>query len=249
MPAVGVHGSGRLRLARPTVSGPGHGVPDDASCSTWLALMTANAHGRRHDACRGSGRCSLSAHGPARPDARPPTLSRHRGLGRPRRVGRRSSSAAVAATAVPPRRLTPRRRRAVRCRRPRGRPARPDASTIVGRARATRASALPRTTSDDQHGTWPASTTCWANCVRAACRSAARRRTMCSVSSGLVDAELLLLGDLVEDELRRHRLADALVEVGVELLLGCPRARDTAPRSCRVASAARGCACEPRSRP
>ena len=46
----------------------------------------------------------------------------------------------------------------------------------------------------------------------------------------LVDAELLLLGDLVEDELGGDGVADPALEVGLELLLRSgPRPRGTSP--------------------
>ena len=63
----------------------------------------------------------------------------------------------------------------------------------------------------------------------------------------LVDRQLLLLDDLVEHELRGHRLAGALVDVGVELLLGLPLGEPGSPPcSCRRPRAGgRGSGCAP----
>ena len=65
----------------------------------------------------------------------------------------------------------------------------------------------------DDRGTWPASTSSCANCVR---RHAVARGLPDEVLGelGLVDRELLLLGDLVEHELRGEA---ACASVGVEL--------------------------------
>ena len=54
-------------------------------------------------------------------------------------------------------------------------------------------------------GFWP---DCWA------------RRIRCWDELVLLDADLLGLGDLVEQELRGHRVADALLELGLELVDG-----------------------------
>ena len=54
-------------------------------------------------------------------------------------------------------------------------------------------------------GFWP---DCWA------------RRIRCERELVLLDADLLGLGDLVEQELRGHRVADPLLELGLELVDG-----------------------------
>ena len=81
------------------------------------------------------------------------------------------------------------------------------------------ASALPRRISATSSGMWLCSNMWLAN----SCGSwpdCWARSTMCSVSSFWSTPSSSLLGDLVEDELRGDGVADAALEVGLELLLG-----------------------------
>ena len=96
----------------------------------------------------------------------------------------------------------------------------PDASVTVAPS-TIRASALPRTTSETISGMWLCSTMCltnssgfWPGLLRPA------EQVLGQLV--LLDADLLGLDDLVEQELRGHRVADPLLELRLELVDGLP---------------------------
>ena len=86
----------------------------------------------------------------------------------------------------------------------------------------TTASALPRATSPTSIGTWPPSTTAWANWSGLMPERCARAHEVLGELL-LVDVQLLLVDELVEDELGLDALLRRCsLSLGVELLLGLP---------------------------